>query len=131
VKTVDEFGTFGDALTKSPPAVKQLARSVRTLVSEVCPDGYEVPWPRLRVIGYGIGPRKSTEHFCYIAPYDEHVNLGFNHGLNLSDPDGMLEGGGKSFRHVKIRTKADVMNPGLKRLLREAMRERKDALRKK
>ena len=56
------------------------------------PNAVEVPWPRLKVIGYGIGPKKSTEHFCYIGLYDGHINLGFNYGLALPDPD-QLAGG--------------------------------------
>jgi hypothetical protein len=31
------------------------------------PDVVEVPWPRQRVIGYGVGPKKMSEHFCYVA----------------------------------------------------------------
>jgi hypothetical protein len=128
MKTIDDFGTFNDAIQKSSPAVRKLAKSLRALISKVYHDSIEVPWPRLRVIGYGIGPNKSTEHFCYIAPYRTHVNLGFNHGMDLVDPDGLLEGKGKNFRHVKIKKTADVKRPALRRLLHQAVRERRQAI---
>ena len=131
MKTIDTLGTFKDALARSNPKTKKLANALRKLISEVYPKVVEVPWPRLQVIGYGVGPKKSTEHFCYIAPYGEHVNLGFNYGLSLPDPDQLLEGAGKKFRHVKIQTFKDVKLSTLKKLLQAAIKERENALNKK
>ena len=128
MKTIDTSGTFKDALASSNPQAKKLAIALRKLISQVYPKVFEVPWPRLQVIGYGIGPKKSTEHFCYIGLFDQHVNLGLNYGLALPDPDKLLEGSGKKFRHVKIETLQDVNHPGLKKLLQAAIKERERAL---
>ena len=128
MKTIDTSGTFKDALASSNPQTKKLAIALRKLISQVYPKVFEVPWPRLQVIGYGIGPKKSTEHFCYIGLFDQHVNLGLNYGLALPDPDKLLEGSGKKFRHVKIETLQDVNHPGLKKLLQAAIKERERAL---
>ena len=128
MKTIDTSGTFKDALASSNPQTKKLAIALRKLISQVYPKVVEVPWPRLKVIGYGIGPKKSTEHFCYIGLFGEHVNLGLNYGLVLPDPDKLLEGSGKKFRHVKIETLQDVNHPGLKKLLQAAIKERERAL---
>ena len=128
MKTIDTSGTFKDALASSNPQTKKLAIALRKLISQVYPKVVEVPWPRLQVIGYGIGPKKSTEHFCYIGLFDQHVNLGLNYGLALPDPDKLLEGSGKKFRHVKIETLQDVNHPGLKKLLQAAIKERERAL---
>ena len=130
MKTIDTSGTFKDALAHSNLKTKKLANELRKLISQVYPKVFEVPWPRLKVIGYGIGPKKSTEHFCYIGLFDEHVNLGLNHGLLLPDPEKLLEGAGKTFRHVKIETLEDVKHPGLKTLLKAAINERERALTK-
>ena len=128
MKTIDTSGTLKDALASSNPQTKKLAIALRKLISQVYPKVFEVPWPRLQVIGYGIGPKKSTEHFCYIGLFGEHVNLGLNYGLVLPDPDKLLEGSGKKFRHVKIETLQDVNHPGLKKLLQAAIKERERAL---
>ena len=37
----------------------------------------EVPWPKMRMASYGVGPKKKTEHFCYISAQKDDVNLGF------------------------------------------------------
>ena len=54
----------------------------------VMPGITEVPWAQQKTVGYGVGPKKMSEHFCYIAPAKKHVNLGFMYGADLPDPEG-------------------------------------------
>ena len=92
------------------------------------PNVVEVPWLKQKVVGYGVGPRKMSEHFCYIAVHRTHVNLGFNYGSEIPDPEGLLQGPGKFLRHVKITTHEDLENPALRRLLEVASTHRMPAL---
>jgi hypothetical protein len=48
------------------------------------------------------------------------VNLGFNYGAELPDPAGLLEGTGKLFRHVKLRSAGQLDDPRLIELVRHA-----------
>lgn len=128
MKTTDAINNFNDAIAKSSPKVQQLSNYLRKLIFDVYPKVVEVPWIKQQIIGYGVGPKKMTEHFCYIAPYGEHVNLGFNYGLVLPDPDHLLEGSGKKFRHVKIQDLKDIEQSALKKLLQTAIEERKKVL---
>ena len=41
--------------------------------------------------------------FAYVGVFKTHVKVGFFHGAVLPDPARLLEGAGKSMRHVKIR----------------------------
>jgi hypothetical protein len=102
------------------PRVRDMAARTRALVFDVYPEVVEVPWPRQNVAGYGIGPKKMSEHFCYIALYDDQVNLGFNQGAELPDPEGLLEGPGKMLRHTKIAEPEDLEDPAVRRLLEAA-----------
>jgi hypothetical protein len=106
------------------PHVRDLASRTRSLIVDVYPEVVEVPWPRQNVAGYGIGPKKMSEHFCYIALYKDHLNLGFNQGAELPDPEGLLEGPGKTLRHTKIAEAEDLHNPALRRLLEAALDRR-------
>lgn len=106
--------------TAFDPRVRDLAARTQALDFDVYPEVVEVPWPRQNVAGYGIGPKKMSEHFCYIALYDYHVNLGFNHGAELPDPEGLLEGPGKMLRHTKIAEPEDLEDPAVRRLLEAA-----------
>src|ERR1700723_990825 len=41
--------------------------------------------------------------FGYVNVFTSHVNVGFFHGASLPDPNCLLQGTGKSMRHVKLR----------------------------
>jgi hypothetical protein len=41
--------------------------------------------------------------FGYVNIFTAHVNVGFFHGASLPDPARLLQGTGKSMRHVKLR----------------------------
>ena len=118
---------FDETLAGSSPPVRRLAARTRALILDVMPGVVEAPWTRQKVVGYGVGPRKMSEHFCYIAFHKNHVNLGFNYGSELPDPAGLLQGQGKLLRHVKIRSPEDLSNPALRRLLEVASTHRMPA----
>jgi hypothetical protein len=40
--------------------------------------------------------------FGYVNVFTSHVNVGFFHGATLPDPQHLLQGNGKSMRHVKL-----------------------------
>ena len=46
--------------------------------------------------------------FAYVDAFTSHVNVGFFHGAELPDPQGLLEGVGKFMRHVKLRPGEEV-----------------------
>ena len=56
-----------------------------------------------------------------IVVHKDHVNLEFANGIELLDPDGMLEGTGKKIRHVKIRNSEEIESKKLTNLIREAL----------
>ena len=115
---------FEEIAARFDPRVGDLAVSARALIEDIYPEVVEVPWPRQNVVGYGVGPKKMSEHFCYLAFHGDHVNLGFNQGAELPDPEGLLGGPGKTLRHVKIAALKDLENPALRELLETAKAHR-------
>lgn len=115
---------FTEMTSAAPPAIQHLARDCRALIREVLPQVVEVVWPRQKTAGYGTGPKKSTEQFCWITPHTEHVTFGFYYGAELPDPDGILTGTGRLMRHVKISQPADLDNPALRTLVEVATTHR-------
>lgn len=112
-----ESEDFELAIEGFPEEMKNIARSTRQLILTTFPKVVEVVWVKQKNIGYGIGIKKKTEHFCFIMPASKHVNLGFNYGAELDDPKCLLEGTGKLFRHIKIRKLPDLENPNLLEIL--------------
>jgi hypothetical protein len=127
MRTIEDYGTFEDSIAKASDRVRGLAHQLRKLVVKVMPDVVEVPWPRMRMASYGVGPKKKTEHFCYISAQKDDVNLGFYYGAELPDPEKLLQGTGKFLRHVKIRETATVRSRSLRQLLKVASTHRMPA----
>jgi hypothetical protein len=55
--------------------------------------------------------------FGYVNVFTSHVNVGFFHGASLSDPARLLQGNGKSMRHVKLRPGTATNAAALSRLI--------------
>jgi hypothetical protein len=128
MKTVDAHGTFDEAISGTSSQVEEMARQLRKLIIEIYPDVVEVPWPTQKIIGYGVGPKKMSEHFCYIAAQSKYVNLGFYYGAVLPDPEGLLEGTGKNLRHIKVKDVGMVAQPALREMIEASLDERKKTL---
>jgi hypothetical protein len=113
---VDET-PFTEMVTAKSPAMLELALACRALVFDVFPKTVEVVWPEQGTAGFGIGPKKMTEQFVWLAPYATHVVFGLYLGAELPDPAGLLEGTGVKMRHVKVREIAEVGRPELRELV--------------
>ena len=108
---------FEEIMSQANPDAEALSRQAKALILDVMPEIVEVAWPRQRIIGYGVGPKKMSEQFCYIAVLKERINLGFYYGADLPDPASLMEGSGKMLRHVKISHSGQLENPALRELL--------------
>ena len=64
---------------------------------------------------------RLAEAFLHVAAYPRYVNVGFNRGAELADPDGLLLGSGARIRHVRIAAAAELRSPALARLIRAAV----------
>lgn len=115
---------FEEIVAGVSPHARQLAEQARALIQDVYPALVEVPWPKQRVIGYGVGPKKMSEHFSYISVSRDHINLGFMYGAELPDPENLLAGSGKLLRHVRIEKLEQLSDPALRELLLVASKHR-------
>lgn len=111
---------FEELLKTTSPQVATLARQAKGLIQAIMPEVVEVVWPTQKISGYGVGPKKMSEQFCYIALFKERINLGFYYGADLADPENLLEGSGQNLRHIKINQPAQLENPALRDLVMAA-----------
>ncbi len=128
MKTIETHGTFEEVIDDSNPEVQAIARHLRQLIIEIFPEVIEVPWPKQGIAGYGVGPKKMSEHFCYVGTQSNRVNLGFFYGADLTDQEGLLEGTGKNLRHVKVKSLEQAEQASVRALIQRAIRERVLAL---
>lgn len=128
MRSETRLGTFDEVLDLASEVVRPLLLQMRDLIVLVDPDTVEVPRPGERSVAYGLGPRKMSEAYVYLMPQKTHLNLGFYHGVAVPDPDGLLEGTGKSLRHVKLASSLEATSPAIRRLVEAAIDERRTAL---
>jgi hypothetical protein len=117
-------GAFQDILDMASPALRPVCEALRGMVAAQHPGFVEVVWPKLRIASFGVGPKKMTQHYAYIAVQPSHINLGFYHGASLADPTGILEGTGKALRHVRMHDLPGARSRAVVSLLRQAIAER-------
>jgi hypothetical protein len=55
--------------------------------------------------------------FAYVNVFTAHLNVGFFHGAALHDPARLLQGTGKSMRHVKLRPETPIDAASLNSLI--------------
>ena len=120
------IGTWDDVMGQATPEVQAIADALRVEIKANHEGIFEEARLGDKAVSYGWGPKKNTEGYTYLMPQKDRVNLGFYQGASLPDPKGLLEGTGKSLRHVKVRN-ANVTS-GIAALIAAAREERKQAL---
>lgn len=60
--------------------------------------------------------------FAYIKAFKSSVNFGFWRGIDISDPDGLLQGTGDKMRHVKLSTLNDIHEEKFDEFIRQAIK---------
>jgi hypothetical protein len=103
--------------------ISDLALALREVILEEAPDASESIYQVYTVaIWFGFSG-KMKDMFCYITTNAGHINLGFPRGSILPDPNRVLEGEGKTMRHIKLRSQRDVERPFVRRYIRTAMEQ--------
>ena len=93
---------------------KDVVSSIRKTVREAAPDAREsIKWAQ--PVYEDNGP------FAYLRAFKNHVNFGFWRGVDLSDPEGILEGLGDRMRHVKLSGPEDFKGGVFAGFVREAV----------
>lgn len=104
------------------PAIAELFLATRARVLGAAPQASELIYDAYNAVtvAYSFSVRLK-EAFCHVAAYRDHVNLGFNHGAALDDPEGLLVGSGARIRHVRVAQAATLRAKGVRALLAAAV----------
>lgn len=104
-----------------PPDVRQVFAAVRAAVVNEAPAAIELVYDSYNAVACAYSfTGRLRDAFSHVAAYSRHVNLGFNRGAELSDPERVLQGSGKLIRHIRVGSSADVEQPLVLALIREA-----------
>lgn len=119
---------FQRILETYDPAVRELYLSARNLVLSAFPESNELLYHTHALTSVYSLSQKLSHGFVHIPVYTAHVNLGFNLGAFLTDPDKLLAGTGKKIRHIPLRQLSDLDHSGIKALMQQAVQLAADSL---
>jgi hypothetical protein len=119
--------TMADHVAELAPAVRAIVKAVRAAVKAAAPGATEVAYqsspPRTKsamwkLARYDVG----EEQVAGIGVFAAYAVLFFYRGVELDDGSGLLTGGGKAMRSIRLDAPGDVARPAVKKILREAFR---------
>ena len=92
----------------------EIVSRVRQIVLGTAPDAKEsIKWAQ--------PVYESNGPFAYIKAFKSAVNFGFWRGVDIEDPEGLLQGSGDKMRHVKLTGMADIDEKALAGFVSQAL----------
>lgn len=107
IKEVDLY------IQQAPKDQAETLETLRDLILETVPQTEEL-------FKWGQPVYATEKNFAYLKSTKNHVNLGFFNFKKITDPSNLLEGTGKSMRHIKINNIADFNIDTLKEMIRQS-----------
>lgn len=101
--------------------VMNLFSDLRQYILELHPDSNELLYHTHALTAVFSISDKLSDAFCMLPIYTNHLNLGFNKGTLLKDPNKLLTGTGNLIRHIDAKKTSDYRNPKVKALIEEAI----------
>ena len=120
-----KIGTWDEIFSPHPDHLQAIATSLRDLIRAADRQAFEEARTGDNAYHFGAGPRKMADGYAYLMPQKDRINLGFYQGASLPDPAGLLEGTGKSLRHIKIRSLDQAHSPDVAALITAAIADKR------
>ena len=119
--------TADEHIKKVPAARRATVEAARRAVKAVAPKADEASYPAgppraktymWKIVRYSV----DGANVAGIGTYDAHSVLFFYRGRELDDGSGLLQGGGKEMRSIRLASPGDADRPEVKRMLRKAFK---------
>ena len=115
--TPDEF------LKGFPADMQALANALRALAKAALPGTIEDVKVGWQLIGLHLPGKSKLIYYGFIIPHKDSVTLGFQQGVGLSAPDGLLLGAAEKLvqvRYLSVRKPSDIKRKLFAELLKSA-----------
>jgi hypothetical protein len=108
-----------DMLTRDlPPGILSVFEELRSIVRSTVPEATEkvnMGWRSLNFSHPDVG------YFCGLFPVPDRVDIAFEFGVLLADPDGFFDDLGKQVGFARIKSRRGIRKASFKRLLKAAV----------
>ena len=117
--------SVSEHLKTVPAAVRPTIQAARRMIKAIAPTAMEISYrsqpPRSKsamwkIIRYAL----DGVDVAGIGTFATYASLYFYRGRELEDGSGLLEGGGKDMRFIRLRTPADAEAAATKQIVRKA-----------
>ena len=105
-------------LARYPREIRARAERLRALLRETSPESSESANAVWRSISYA---HPDSGYFCGLFPFPDRLDVAFEWGVLLPDPQGLLEGDGKQVRYVHLFSAKDIHPRALRDLIHAAL----------
>jgi hypothetical protein len=121
------MSTVSEQVKAVPPAVQPIVEAAINVIRQVAPGAEEISYdsspPRSRSTVWKLVRFTSGgENVVGVGTLTRHSILFFYRGRELDDGSGLLQGGGKDMRFIRLETATDAERPEVKRMLRKAFK---------
>jgi hypothetical protein len=108
-----------EAITRDlPPEILSAFSELRSTIQQTIPEASEKANPGWRSLNYSH-PRVG--YFCGLFPFQDRIDVAFEFGVLLPDPEGIFDSHGKQVGFIRIRSLRDIRPGPFKRMLKEAI----------
>ena len=114
-------------ISEVPPAVRPIVEAAIKTIREVAPEAEEIAYdmapPRSRsmvwkLVRYAV----DGENVVGVGTLTAHSMIFFYRGRELDDGSGLLQGGGKEMRFIKLTSAADAGQPNVRKMVQKAFK---------
>jgi hypothetical protein len=110
-----------DALTRDlPPQMRAALSELASLIRSTVPGTTEKVNPGWRSLNFY---HPDVGYFCWLFPFEDRIDVAYEFGVLIADPEGILDSGkdSKQVRFARIRSAESMPREALERLLRAAV----------
>ena len=101
-----------------PPEILSILAELRSIIRLTIPDATEKVNMGWRSLNYS---HPEVGYFCGLFPFSDRVDIVFEFGVLLADPDGFFDNLGKQVGFARVRSLKEIRRPSFNRLLKEAV----------
>lgn len=100
------------------PPVREIMTHLRDLIHATVPDAIESAHTVWHSVSY---KHPENGYFCGLFPQPDRVDVAFEFGVLLPDPERVLTGDGKQVRYLRVKAVSELNEAAFTQLLLEAI----------
>jgi hypothetical protein len=110
------------SIARYTPEIAAQLRGARASLRKQIPRGYELVYDNYNALVFAFGPTpRPSQLVMSIAGYPRWVTLFFANGKGLEDPEGLLQGTGRSIRSLRLSPFTILKSRAVQALVRSAL----------